>query len=139
VPEPVTIAPAQPAIFTKENKGEGQALIFKEDGTTLAEPGTPVAAGDLIIVRSTGLGAVDPPVAAGEAAPESPRANVVAPVSLTIGGIDAEVVSAVLDPGNSGFYRVEARVPAGVPTGDAVPVVITAGNQSSPAVTIAIQ
>jgi uncharacterized protein (TIGR03437 family) len=142
VPENITIAAVQPAIFTTGNSGSGQGQIFKVNGdgsVTLAGPGSAATAGDNILVQCTGLGAVDPPVPAGTAASDSPLSQVTQHVSLTIGGVPADVQIAALQPGLSGFYVISATVPAGAPTGDAVPVVVSLGNQSSPAVTMAVR
>jgi uncharacterized protein (TIGR03437 family) len=64
---------------------------------------------------------------------------VTAPVTLTIGDVKAEVQSAALQAGLSGIYSVIAKVPQGVAPGDGVPVVVSAGNQSSPPVTMAVR
>jgi uncharacterized protein (TIGR03437 family) len=71
IPEQVAVSQAEPAIFTKDNSGKGQGRIYGvgPDGSTiLAEPNTPVGAGDEILVQATGLGAVDPLTPAGSAA-----------------------------------------------------------------------
>jgi uncharacterized protein (TIGR03437 family) len=142
VPESITIAPAQPAVFTQDKTGRGQGLVFKVNAdktTTLADPAAPAAAGDTIQIQCTGLGAVNPPVPAGTAAPDSPLASVTAPVGVTIGGVKAEVSVSVLQPGATGIYIVQATVPSGVTPGDAVPVIVTAGTQSSGPVTMAVK
>ena len=139
--ESVTLTTAQPAIFTKDGSGMGQALVYRvaADGTQLlAEPGNAATAGDTIVIRCSGLGPVDPPVAAGAAAPDPP-ARVLSDLTLTIGGAPATVSDASLIPGNSGVYQVTATVPGGISPADAVGVVITAGGRASPAVTMAIQ
>ncbi len=137
VPQAVTIAAAQPAIYTKDNTGKGQGAITDSNGN-LAAPGNPVAAGAAIVISCAGLGEVDPPVPAGTSAP-SPMARVTSPVSLTIGGVPATIQSAGLAPGMAGVYQVNATVPDGIASGDQVPVVITVSGQSSAPVTMAIQ
>jgi uncharacterized protein (TIGR03437 family) len=140
VPESVTVAPAQPAIYTKDRTGGGQGMIHViSEGAPpkLAEPGSPARPGDLIAITSTGLGAVQPALRAGEAAPEQPPGTV-AEVTVTIGGLEAPGAIATLTPGATGLYEVRVRVPAGV-SGDEVPVIVTAGTQASPPVTMAIE
>jgi uncharacterized protein (TIGR03437 family) len=44
-----------------------------------------------------------------------------------------------LTPGLVGVYQINAVVPAGVTTGDQVPVVINISGQVSPAATIAVK
>jgi uncharacterized protein (TIGR03437 family) len=139
VPEQLVIAAAQPGIFTTSETGTGQGVIVKSDLVTLAQPGSPATAGDAITVYCTGLGSVDPPVPAGVAAPDSPLSVAVNPVSLTIGGVPAQVLFAGLSPGSAALYQVNAVVPAGVTPGGQVPVVMTVAGQTSPPVTMAVQ
>ena len=141
VPELVTVAPTQPAIFTKDQTGTGQGIVFgvgPDGSTSLAEPGNPVKAGDTVLLYCAGLGAVDPPVPAGSVVPDSPAPRAIGTVSLNIGGVDAPVSFAGLLPGLTGVYQVQAAVPAGV-AGDAVSVVLTVGGQASPPVTMAVR
>jgi uncharacterized protein (TIGR03437 family) len=136
-PVSVAIAVASPAIFTKNQSGTGQGEVFDASGE-LVEPGHAAKAGDSIVIECAGLGAVNPPVAAGVAAP-SPPSVAVNPVSVTVGGIPAKVLSATLRPGRYGVYQVMAYVPAGVAPGDAVPIQLRVKGQVSPPVTIAIK
>ncbi|HTM49950.1 MAG TPA: hypothetical protein VL285_14760 [Bryobacteraceae bacterium] len=138
---PMAVASAQPAIFTSDNSGKGQGLIYTvaADGTqTLAGSAAPAKAGDPILIRCSGLGAVDPLVPAGAIAPDAPS-KTVNPVTVTIGGQDAAVTFAGLLPGTAGTYQIQTKVPAGVTPGDETPVVITVAGQPSPAVTIAVR
>ena len=141
VPEPVTVAPAQPAVFTLNQSGQGQGLVFVATATTqvLADGSNPAKAGDVVIVWCSGLGLLDQTVVAGEAAPFSPLARTVDPVTVTIGGVNASVQFAGLAPGFTGLYQVNALVPAGVTPGDDVPVVLNVAGQTSPTVTMAVQ
>ena len=134
----MTIAAAQPAIYTKDNSGKGQGAITDANGN-LAEPGNAVGAGKAIIITCAGLGEVEPAAPAGTSAPASPMARVTGAISLTIGDVPAAIQSAVLAPGLAGMYQVSATVPDGVTTGDRVPVVITVSGQSSLPVTMAVQ
>ena len=88
---------------------------------------------------ATGLGLTDTPVATGVAAPATPLANVVTPVKITIGGLDAVVDFAGLAPNFVGLYQVNARVPVGVTAGPSVPLVITQNGVASNTVTIAVR
>jgi adhesin/invasin len=60
-------------------------------------------------------------------------------VSVTIGGVPAQVLFAGLTPGFAGLYQVNALVPAGVTPGSQVSIVITAAGQQSKTVTIAVR
>lgn len=74
----------------------------------------------------------------GAAAPSNPPATAAAPVSVTIGGKTAAVQFAGLTPA-TGLYQINVVVPADADTGNAVPVVVTAGGAASAAVTMAVR
>jgi uncharacterized protein (TIGR03437 family) len=139
VPEPLVIASGQPGVFTLDQSGSGQGIIVKIDGVTLAQPGTPAVAGDNVVIYCTGLGAVFPAVSTGAAAPSSPLANTVNPVTVQIGGLAAAVSFSGLTPGSAGLYQVNATVPTGIAPSDTVPVVLSVAGQSSPPVTMAVR
>jgi uncharacterized protein (TIGR03437 family) len=82
---------------------------------------------------------VNPPVEAGQPAPESTVSRTVNPVKVTIGGRQAQVLFSGLTPRFAGLYQVNAVVPEGIVAGEAVPVVITALEQESLPVTVAVQ
>ncbi|HEU0124545.1 MAG TPA: hypothetical protein VFQ91_28700 [Bryobacteraceae bacterium] len=138
VPETLTVSSAQPGIFTKSQNGSGQGAIVKQDGITLAEPGTPAQRGEVIVIYCSGLGPVSPAIEAGRAAPASPLSGVVNPVTVTIGGQQGQILFAGLAPGFSGLYQINVYVPQNAPTGDAVEVLIESAGQKSRPVTIAV-
>ncbi len=141
VPEPVTIASAQPAVFTVDGSGTGQGVVlgFLNGGAqVLADSTNPVSAGQYIVMYATGLGAVTPPVTDGVAGPSSPLSTVADPISLTIGGVKATITYAGLAPGFASLYQLDAIVPVVTP-GNSVPLVITVDGQDSPPVTIAVK
>jgi len=136
-PQSITLAAANPGIFTTTSSGTGQGVIFRPDGQ-YAESGTPAQAGDEIVIYAVGLGETTPPATAGQAATASPLLKVAAAVSLTIGGQNARVDFAGLAPGFAELYQINAAVPAGV-SGNSVPVVLTVAGQPSRTVTMAVQ
>jgi uncharacterized protein (TIGR03437 family) len=138
VPEPVTIAPAQPAVFTLDLSGKGPGIIdvYKPDGTHLGV-GQPASAGYVIVIYCAGLGAVDPPVDAGVGPPQPSKT--VNEVTATIGGLRAQVLFAGVVAGFPGEYQVNVVVPDGVTPGDSVPVVLAVSGQQSVPVTLKIQ
>jgi uncharacterized protein (TIGR03437 family) len=138
IPEQLVIAAAQPGVFTVNQQGSGQGVVFKSDGITLAQPGTPAVARETVVIYCTGLGAVNPAIPEGAEPPVLPLSNTVNPVTVTIGGQDAPVSFSGLTPGFPGLYQVNAVVPDGV-SGDAVPIVVSVAGQVSPAVTLAVQ
>jgi len=133
------IASALPAIITKNQTGSGAALYaaFKSDGTGLPN-NSPVTTGDIVVLYCSGLGAVDPPVAAGSQAPSSTLSHTVDPVTVTFGQTQVTADFAGLAPGFAQLYQVNVKVPSGLPSGNATVTLSVSGQQSSP-VTIAIQ
>ena len=141
-PESVVVAQAQPAVFTKNQSGTGEGIVFgaKPDGTQfLVSPTAPATAGDVLIIYCSGLGAVDVPTVAGTTAPSSPLARTANPVTVTIGGRNATVLFSGLTPSTVGLYQVNALVPEGVTPGSAVELLLSTAGRSSGAVTVAIR
>jgi uncharacterized protein (TIGR03437 family) len=139
VPQPVTLAPAAPGVFTSDGR---QGIVVDVDAAgnqTLVDPAHPARIGDALVIYCTGLGEVDPSVTTGSPAPASPLSNAVNPVTVTIGGIDANVLFAGLTPTQVGLYQVNIVIPAGITPGAQVPLIISAAGQASAPVTIPVQ
>jgi len=142
LPEAVLIAEAQPAVFTQDQSGKGAGVIVvaqPSGARFLNTPAAPATAGDALVIYCSGLGAVNPPVPDGSAAPSSPLSNTANPVTATIGEKPAPVFFAGLAPGFAGLYQVNVTVPQGIASGSSVPVVLTVAGASSAPVTVAIQ
>jgi uncharacterized protein (TIGR03437 family) len=58
---------------------------------------------------------------------------------VTIGGQSAPFLFAGLSPGYVGLYQVNVQFPTGVPSGNAVPVIVTTAGLNSNTATIAVQ
>ena len=92
-----------------------------------------------MVLFGTGEGQTNPPGVDGKlAAGVFPKP--VLPLSVRIGGVNAEILYAGAAPGLvAGVIQVNARVPDGVPSGD-VPVLVTVGSASShPELTVAVR
>src|SRR5690606_5240712 len=100
-------------------------------------PANPARPGEVILLYSTGLGQVAPPLASGALAPVEPPSHT-NPARVTIGGIEADVISSIAAPGFAGLYEAAVVVPDGVASGNA-PVVLSVGGASSPPVNLAVQ
>jgi len=140
--ETLVVALTQPAVFTQDQSGAGASVItvVKPDGTQFLNTATaPASSGDTLEIYCAGLGGVNPAVPDGSAAPASPPARTINPVTVTIGGQSAAVSFAGLVPGFAGLYQVNVTVPAGIHPASDVPLVVTAGSASSPTVTLAIR
>jgi uncharacterized protein (TIGR03437 family) len=137
VPQSLTVAAAEPAIFAG-SAGQGDIFVYHSaTEQVLAAPGQPAKAGDILIIYCAGLGGVDPPIDAGVAVDRLIRT--MSPIGVTIGGVQAQVMFSGLAGGLTGLYQINATMPDGVTPGDAVPVVLTLGNVSSPAVSMAVR
>lgn len=140
IPQTITIAPAQPAVFTL---GDGSGVVFYvKPGTTaqiLVDASHPMSAGGAIVIYCAGLGPVSPPVAAGSKAPSNPPATTTNKVTVTIGGKPAQVFFGGLVGGFAGLYQVNAYVPKGITPGNKVPLVVTVEGFGSAPVTVAVK
>ncbi|MCH7978677.1 MAG: hypothetical protein IH935_06830 [Acidobacteria bacterium] len=144
-PEPLQTVGSRPGIFTLGPPFGDQGAILIANTNRLAMPATsgipsePAQPGGVVSIYTTGLGATNPPVPSGEAAPADPLARVEIPVTALIGGNPATVSFAGLAPGFVGVFQVNVEVPPNTAPGDEVSVVlIQAGVQSNTA-TIAVQ
>jgi uncharacterized protein (TIGR03437 family) len=134
----LAVAASAPGIFTTDSSGQGQGAILNQDNT-VNSAGNPAARGSVVQVFATGEGQTDPPGVDGKLASE-PLPKPLLPVSVTIGGVRAEVLYAGGAPNLiAGVFQVNARVPEGLAPG-AQPVVLTVGAASSqPGVTVAVK
>ncbi len=139
VPEVITLAAAAPGIFSTTQDGKGQGVILDPLNRLVDGRQTTAAAGDVVVIYCTGLGATTPAVASGVASPGSPPAQVTPAPQVSIGGRAATVQFAGLTPGLVALYQINVVVPAGVTAGTAVPVTVTAAGVTSNTVTMAIR
>jgi uncharacterized protein (TIGR03437 family) len=142
-PQTVAVAAAQPGVFTQNQTGSGPGAILGQKPVAGSVPAlntasNPASVGDYLLIYCTGLGTVTPTIAAGAAASYPPLYNTDSEVTVTVGGINAQVAFAGLAPGYVGLYQVNAIVPPGVSAGPSVPVIVTAAGASSAPVTVAI-
>jgi uncharacterized protein (TIGR03437 family) len=144
-PQTVAVAAAQPAVFLVDAVGDpatpGQLWTQLTSGTptdpSKAAPVNPVGVGDPLIIYCTGLGAVNGTANASLPAPSTPLA-LQNPVSVTIGGLAANVSLAGVVPGFTGLYQVKVAVPSGVSPGAAVPLIVTSSGESSSVVNLSV-
>jgi uncharacterized protein (TIGR03437 family) len=135
-PATIAVAPVSPGIFTATADGKGAGAITHVNGSAVTTQ-NPAQRGELVILYATGLGQVAPAIPTG--ALPAGVSNTVSPVTLTIGGIGVAPDFAGLAGCCVGLNQINVRVPAGVSPGNAVPVVLSIGGQSSNAATIAVQ
>jgi uncharacterized protein (TIGR03437 family) len=125
----VALAPNAPGIL---------AMTHASDGRRVA-PSAPATPGEYLTIYAVGLGTVTNPPSTGSAALVAPLSYTLLTPTVTIGGIPADVVFSGLTPGFSGLYQVNAQVPAGIPNGDDIALVLSAGGALSNTVTISVE
>ena len=143
-PQSISLAPMAPALFMSSSTGQG-AIVITSSGELAAPAGSinggaarPVHKGESVSIYSTGLGNVANRPSTGDKPPGGLCVSTTTPV-VTIGGVRANVAFSGLAPGTVGLYIVNAEVPEGAATGNAVPVSITMGGAASNTVTVAIE
>jgi uncharacterized protein (TIGR03437 family) len=134
----VPVIPAASAIFTANASGVGEGAIVNADGSVNG-PFNPASRGTAIKIYCTGGGQTSPPSTTGALAPGAAMLNL--PVTVTIGGLNAQVLYAGSAPGEvSGVVQINAVVPQTLTPGTALPVQISIGGiPSQTGVTVAIQ
>jgi len=126
----VPLRDSSPGLFTLDSSGKGQGAILNGDGALNSES-NPAPKGSVVVLYATGAGQTDPPGVSGSIAAEpwqKPRLS----VSVTIGGLPAEILYAGAAPGLlAGLLQLNVRTPEGAPSGSAVPVALTIGSVTS--------
>jgi uncharacterized protein (TIGR03437 family) len=141
---PVRVEAYAPGLFTTNGQGTGQASTVIANTATLAAPtGTtadsrPAKPGEYLSIYCTGLGLTTPSAGLGGPSPSNPLAQTNAKPTVTVGGVNANVIFSGLAPGYVGLNQVNVQVPDGVAPGDAVPMQLSIGGVKSNVVTIAV-
>jgi uncharacterized protein (TIGR03437 family) len=121
------VAPTAPGCSTFTSGGNTFGAFLAANNTIIT-PAAPANAGDTIYTYCTGFGAPKTPVATGAGA--TGLIEFVAPVTVTVGGQPAQLVTAVLAPGFAGFAQVVFKVPTGL--SGPQPFVVKVGGVDSP-------
>ena len=145
-PQTVSLSSSSPGIFTYPSGGTGQGIVqianteifAAPEGSIPGKQARPAARGEFITIYCTGLGAVTNPPGTGRKASGNPLSRTMETPQVTIGGIPAAVDFSGLTPNLVGLYQVNAQIPAGSATGNAISLVLTIGGRQSNPVTIAV-
>jgi len=130
----VTLIPmSRPEIFATAS---GPAIFHADFSPVTAAK--PAKAGEVLIVRATGLGPTRPGVSPGQPFPTGAPQDVNSPVELTVNGNPVDVMSRIGWPGMVDTYRVDFRVPDGIAAGTAA-IQLTAAWIAGPSVIIPTQ
>lgn len=115
----------------------GPAVVHSSD-FTLVSASHPAAAGEILSLFATGLGPTVPEVDSGQSFPANPLAFVNSPVTVTVNGKPADVLTATGYPGSVDGYQVNFRLPNDAAKGVAAIQVSAAWIASTP-VSIGVQ
>jgi uncharacterized protein (TIGR03437 family) len=134
---PITVVANNVGVFTVGSDGQGAAIVTYPDyslvspakDATCGGPSTPCGAanpGDTLILWATGLG----PATADDASGLGQNMPAI-PLKVWLGGVQAPVIYQGRSGCCIGEDQIVFTVPAGVPTGCAVPLLLEIGNQTS--------
>jgi uncharacterized protein (TIGR03437 family) len=119
---------SKPGLFTLDASGTGLAAIVNPNGS-INQRGNPARRGDTIVAYLTGGGAMDVNGLPGSVASGLSRLRL--PVSVSIGGVSAEVVYAGNAPGLiEGVTQLNIKIPGGSSSGP-VPIRVKVGSVES--------
>jgi uncharacterized protein (TIGR03437 family) len=128
-----------PGVFSADASGSGQGAIQNSD-LRYNTASNPAAAGSVIVLYLSGLGAVNPPEADGSLTPASGVPTLAASAQVTIGGKPAQIAYQGPAPGAvAGLYQINCIVPTGLPAGNAAVLVSSGGQQSQANLTVAVK
>jgi uncharacterized protein (TIGR03437 family) len=102
--------------------------------------GNPAAPGSIVFIFGTGEGQTNPGGLDGQPDGAPAPTPLAQPVTATVGGAAAKVISAGGVPGLvAGVFEIDVQIPPGAAAGNAVPVVITVGGKTTQSnVTLAV-
>ena len=138
----VTVAATNPAIFTSNGSGAGQAAALDYNSVTTAyslnSVTSPAYIGSTVVLYLTGAGNYDTggsstSLITGELLPLTSTPPVfAAPPIVTIGGVNATVTYAGAVPGSLlGLVQLNVQVPTGATTGNASPISVAIGGATT--------
>ena len=131
----VPVGPSNPAFFQAPAFSATQAAALNQNGS-YNSPTNPETRGNTLVLFATGEGQTNPAGIDGALANSTPLPKPVLPVSVTIGGVTADVLYYGAAPGEiAGLIQLNVQVPTNAPTGSAVSLILTVGSKSSPATT----
>ena len=143
----VTLSPlgsSAPRVFLTDPLSRQGAVLIANTPFVVAPEGNfpgsrPAMRGEFVSIFCTGLGPVTNQPASGVPASGNPLSTSTDTPTVTIGGVQANVVFSGLAPTFVGLYQVNAEVPTSAPTGDAVPLLVSTSSGTSNEALIAVQ
>ncbi|MCX6602711.1 MAG: endo alpha-1,4 polygalactosaminidase [Acidobacteria bacterium] len=135
----MAVAPAAPALFTASSTGVGQVAMLNQSGE-LNGSSAPATRGSIVTCFATGEGQTTPGGVDGKIN-SGVLPSPLLPVSVQVGGVNAEVLYAGAAPGMiAGVMQLNFRVPGGVAVSNETSVILRVGTfASSGKVTMAVK
>jgi uncharacterized protein (TIGR03437 family) len=129
----LTILPTAPSVFHTGVAGPLTDIptIVRSDNNLLVTDANPIHHGDAIVIYVTGLGQTNPAQTEGFPGPSSPLAGILIPLTVSIDGVNLQVLYAGLSPGQVGVYQINAVVPKNVPSGLQQTMTISQGGNAT--------
>ena len=137
-PQNAAMAEYAPGVFTYARTATALDPIIVHLDNTLVSPSNPASANEVLVIYATGAGTFDHPPATGAPSPASPLANASVTPTVKVGGASASVSFAGLTPGYVGLLQINIQLPASLPSGSSLPLVVSFGTSASPAVNLAV-
>jgi uncharacterized protein (TIGR03437 family) len=138
-PATVTVTASAPRLFTKTMDGKGEPILVHNTDWSLVSAASPARPGEYVILFLTGLGAVSPAIAAGQAGGDNGQNGPLnqlpaGAVTVVFGGKPVAILFAGLAPGWVGLYQINLQVPADMVRGTFAVVASTKDGWSQPGV-----
>jgi len=139
-PQNAAMAEYAPGVFTyARNATTLDPVILHGGDNSLVTPSSPATANEILVIYATGAGSFDHPPATGNPASDTPVANTLVTPTVKIGGASAQVQFAGLTPGLVGLLQINIQLPATLPAGNSLPLVIAFGTSTAPIVNLAVR
>ena len=140
----LTVIDSAPGIFTMNQQGTGQGAILNSDYSVNGPASAttrPARPGAVVMIYMTGEGQTRPTGIDGKVNSSTPYPLPLLPVTVSIGGLDAEVTYAGAAPNFvSGAMQLNVRIPPTIGSGNSIPIQVRIGNRlSQGGVTLAVQ
>jgi uncharacterized protein (TIGR03437 family) len=135
----VPVVAADPGLFSANRTGTGAGAILNEDGSFNSAE-RPALPGSVVVLFGAGFGQTNPGSVEGQITPSVNPPRLRSPVTVTIGGTNAQVLYQGPAPGAiAGLYQFNVLIPPEAPAGE-LPVRITIGTAATQSnLTVAVQ
>lgn len=139
-PQTVTLAAYAPGVFTYARTATAvDPIVVHAADNSLVTPSSPARGGEYLVIYATGAGKLDNVPATGFGAPSSPLSATADLPTVTLGGAAVTVGWAGLTPGFVGLVQINVQLPAVLPTGASLPLVVAFAGTAGPPVNLAVQ